>query len=138
MNARIVLVGLLLAGLLGSCSGIRETSSVTPSAGPVVVTFRAADGSTWRLRLVRPEDIEVARNLLARSPAPHIPNGRIVRGSPDVNVGWSWHIDPLDFEWSDIAIEVCDGNPRDVESGALTSDRYCPWGATVIAVDPAP
>lgn len=138
MNRRAVAVGLLAIGLLGGCGGIRETSIPTPSLHPAVVTPRAADGSTWRLRLIRPADVQVAGDLLAGLPGPRIPNGRVVRGSSDVNAGWSWHIDPLDFEWSDVAAEVCDGNPGDVESGALTSDRYCPWAATVIAVDPTP
>jgi hypothetical protein len=88
------------------------------------------------MRLERPADIAIARDLLAGRPAPHIPNGRVVRGRSDVNAGWSWHLDPADFEWADVTTEVCDGNPQGVEDGTITSDRYCPWGATVIAVDP--
>jgi hypothetical protein len=26
---------------------------------------------------------------------------------------------------------------RDVETARMTSDTYCPWSATVVAVDPA-
>lgn len=99
-----------------------------------MVTFQASDSSTWRARLVRPADIATARALLAGEPGPRIPNGRIVRGDPDVNLGWSWHLDPQDFEWADAATEVCDGNPRSVEDGSLRGDRYCPWNATVVAV----
>ena len=99
-----------------------------------MVTFKAADGSMWRARLVKPVDITIARDLLAGKPAPRIPNGRIVRGDPDVNLGWSWHLDPRDFEWADVATEVCDGNPQSVEDGTLSGDRYCPWQATVVAV----
>jgi hypothetical protein len=90
------------------------------------------------MRLLEAPDVAIARDLLAGTPGPQIPNGRIVRGSPDVNTGWSWHLDPSDFEWADVATEVCDGNPQSVEDATLTSDRYCPWSATVIAVDPAP
>lgn len=86
---------------------------------------------------MRATDVAIARDLLAGRPGLRIPNGRIVRGSPDVNTGCSWHLDPTDFAWADVAIEVCDGNPQNVEDGTLTSDRYCPWSATVIAVDPA-
>ena len=119
---------------------VPTSSSPAPGAvtGGVVVTFRAADGSTWRTRLVRAADIAIARDLLAGRPGPAIPNGRIVRGDPDVNTGWSWHLDPADFAWADMTTEVCDGNPGSVEDGTLTSDRYCPWTAKVTAVDPAP
>ena len=116
--------------LVTSCGG----QGAQPSSSDVTVTFRAADGSTWRARLVDPADITIARDLLAGKPGPRIPNGRIVRGSPDVNLGWSWHLDPGDFEWSDVATEVCDGNPQSVEDGTLSGDRYCPWQATVVAV----
>lgn len=148
---------LLAAGLLGGCVGSPPSPSTSPemtatasapitsrspspSTSPVavIVTFRAADGSTWKMEIPRASDIAIARDLLAGRPGPGIPNGRIVRGSPDVNVGWSWHLDPTDFAWADMATEVCDGNPKSVEDGSLTSDRYCPWSATVIAVDPAP
>lgn len=37
-----------------------------------------------------------------------------------------------------MTVEVCDGNPKNVEDGSFTSDRYCPWTTTVVAVDPAP
>jgi hypothetical protein len=104
----------------------------------VVVTFRAGDGAIWRMRLVRAADIAIAKDLLAGKPGPTIPNGRIVRDGPEVNTGWTWHLDPLDFSWADMTTEVCDGNPKNVEDGSLTSDRYCPWTATVIAVKALP
>ena len=78
-----------------------------------------------------------ARKLLAGEEAPTIPNGRIVYGDPGVNDGYSWHLDPNDFEWADVTVEVCDGRPSDVEDRVITSDRYCTWAGKVIAVDPA-
>jgi hypothetical protein len=45
---------------------------------------------------------------------------------------------PADIEFADMTTEVCDGLPSDVEKHAITSDRYCPWAAKVIAVEPAP
>jgi hypothetical protein len=106
-----------------------------PADGPVVVTFRAANGKTWKQRLTQPDDIAIAWKHLAGEEAPTIPNGRIVRTGPDVNVGWSWHLDPNDFEWADMTVEVCDGLPDYVEDGTLTSDRYCSWEAKVVAVE---
>ncbi len=98
------------------------------------MTLRVANAEEYRIRLTDPADIVVARRLLASLEAPRIPNGRVVRGDPDVNVGYSWHIDPDSIEFADATIEVCDGRPSDVEKGAITSDRYCPWSAKVIHI----
>ena len=91
--------------------------------------------SDCHVPLTDPSDIEVARKLLDGNEAPRIPNGVVIRGSSDVNVGYSWHIDPDTVEFADVTTEVCDGLPSDVEKGLITSDRYCPWSAQVIAID---
>ena len=100
------------------------------------MTLRVADQEDYRIQLTDPADITVARKLLAGEEAPRIPNGVVVRGETDVNVGYSWHIDPASVEFADTTTEVCDGLPSDVEKGTITSDRYCPWSARVIAVEP--
>lgn len=126
------------AGAPSSSPSVPPTTppSPTPPAG-VIVTIRVVDAETFRVRLTEPADIAIARDLLAGKEAPSIPNGKVVRGDPDVNTGYSWHLDPNDFEWADVTIEVCDGRPSDVEKNVITSDRYCTWAAKVIAVDPA-
>ena len=113
------------------------TGSVTSSLEEtgVIVTFRVADSEQYKIRLTDPTDIEVARKLFTGSEAPRIPNGVVIRGSSDVNVGYSWHIDPDMVEFVDVTTEVCDGLPSDVEKGLITSDRYCPWSAEVISID---
>jgi hypothetical protein len=110
-------------------------SSPAPSAG-IVVTFEVNHGERFRVLLTDPADQQIANGLLAGDEGPDIPNGRIVRRT-GVNVGWSWSLDPTDFEFADLTTEVCDGEPSDVESGALTSDRYCPWSARVVEIEPA-
>jgi hypothetical protein len=60
-----------------------------------------------------------------------------VYGSPDVNVGWSWHIDPSSVVFSHSAIEVCDGLPSSVERHEITSPYYCPWSALIKSLEPA-
>ena len=125
----------VIAILLAACS---TGSSGTPEpTGPVVVTFELNEGERFRALLTETDDIAAARRLLSGEIAPDIPNGRIVRET-GVNEGWSWSLDPADFEFAEVTTEVCDGLPSDVESGAITSDRYCPWSARVIAVDQAP
>lgn len=131
---RLFRLSLILCTLtwLAACG---ESSIATPQKEGVVVTFRVADVEEYRIRLTDPADIEIARKLLAGEEAPRIPNGVVVRGDPDVNVGYTWHIDPESVEFADFTVEVCDGLPSDVEKGIITSDRYCPWSAEVIAID---
>ena len=118
--------------VLAACVG---SATSTPQKEGVVVTLRVAGAEQYRIRLTDPADIEIARRLLAGEEAPRIPNGVVVRGDPDANVGYSWHIDPESVEFADFTVEVCDGLPSDVEKGLITSDRYCPWSAEVIAID---
>ncbi|GGM38325.1 hypothetical protein GCM10012275_06660 [Longimycelium tulufanense] len=127
-------VGLILPGV-GSVASAAEQDARTQ----YVATIRVADQENYRVRLVEKDDIENAFRLLRGDrDAPRIPNGKIVRGSADVNIGYSWHIDPKDFAWADFAMEICDGLPSHVEDGTLTSDRYCPWSAKVLSVAPLP
>ena len=100
-----------------------------PDETGVIVTFRVADSEQYKIRLTDPTDIEAARKLLDGNEAPRIPNGVVIRGSSDVNVGYSWHIDPDTVEFADVTTEVCDGLPSDVEKGLIASDHYCPWSA---------
>lgn len=104
---------------------------------PIVVTFEVAEDQRFKVLLTDPADIDIARKLLAGDDAPSIPNGRVVHAT-GVNTGYSWSLDPNDIEFSDVTTEVCDGLPSDVETGQVTSDRYCPWSAIVVAIDPAP
>lgn len=132
----------ILAGLVASACvpGTAPSSSHAQSSeasGSVIATIRVADTETFRILLTERDDVTAARDLLAGAPGPGIPNGRVIRdGDGGVNTGYSWYIDPTDIEWADSTVEVCDGLPSDVESGTITSDRFCPWTARVIAVDP--
>jgi hypothetical protein len=158
-HARAATVLLLLA-VAGACSAPGGSAtptpteaapspsvapSVAPSAAPsdgggegVIVTFRVADTEEYRVLLTDAEDIAVAERLLAGEEAPSIPNGVIVRGGDGgVNTGYSWHIDPDSVEFAEMTIEVCDGLPSYVEDGSLTGDRFCPWSAEVIEIEPA-
>ena len=111
--------------------------AVSPSpSGAVVVTFQVGD-EQYRILLTDADDIAVAQRLLAGEEAPSIPNGLIVRGDPGVNTGYSWHIDPASVEFADMTIELCDGLPSFVEDGTLEGDRFCPWGAGVVDIQPA-
>ena len=131
------MLALWLSAMLVGCGGIGPPEQPAPQSGGIVVTVRIADAEEYRLGMTDPDDIGIAGKLLAGESAPRIPNGRVVRGEPDVNVGYSWHIDPDSIEFTDTATEVCDGRPSDVEKRVITSDRYCPWSAKVVAITPA-
>lgn len=132
-----------IAGVLLVLASVTTTRAATPGAsprampdGPVVVTMEAV-GESFRVLLTHPDDVAIAWRLLAGEAAPSVPNGRVVDGDGGVNAPWTWQLDPDDFEWADMTTEVCDGRPSDVEAHRITSDRYCPWLATVVAVEPA-
>lgn len=102
-----VLVGLIAILVLDRSAGVALSPTPSPSptaipspdpAAPVVDTFEAANGKTWKRRLTQPDDIAIALKHARGEEAPTIPNGKIVRTGPDVNVGWSWHRDPDDSE----------------------------------------
>jgi hypothetical protein len=124
--------GLLV--LLGAAACTNPPPPSSPVAD-VTVTFLVADRETYRIRLTDPDDIEIARQLLAGEVDPKIPNGIVVRGDSDVNIDYTWHIDPDSLEFVDVTTEVCDGLPSDVEQGIITSEYYCPWAAEVIAIE---
>jgi len=131
-------IGMLAAlwAFLVACGGVPSEQPAT-APNDVVVTVRVTDAEEYRIRLTDADDIATARKLLQGEAAPRIPNGRVVRGDADINVGYSWHIDPDAVEFADTTIELCDGRPSDVERGLITSERYCPWSAKVVAVTPA-
>lgn len=108
--------------------------SAAPSPVGVVVTVDAG-GETYRILLTEPDDIATARALLAGTATANIPNGKVVRGAPGVNTGYSWHIDPNDIEWAEVTMELCDGKPSDVEANTISGDRFCPWSAEVKSVE---
>ena len=133
----VVAVAALACAALVAVAACSFGAEGSPTQGSIVVTFEVNDGERFRVLLIDPVDKAQATRLLDGAEGPDIPNGRIVRAT-GVNEGWSWSLDPADFEFAELTTEVCDGNPSDVESGDLTSDRYCPWSARVVEIEPAP
>lgn len=127
MKIIIILFSLIILSTLAACGA-------TDNEG-AVVTFLVAGREEYKIQITNPADIATARDILAGNLDPRIPNGIVVRGSADVNSGYSWHIDPESFEFADMTTEVCDGLPSDVENKIITSDYYCPWSTEIVAVD---
>ena len=121
-------VALLLLAILASACADGPTS---PSRS-AIVTFGVV-GETFRVQLVGERQIEAARAAQGGGAA-RIPNGRILSGA-GVNTPWSWHLE--DVEFAEVAIELCDGRPSDVErqGTGFGGGRFCPWSAQVLAID---
>ena len=122
-----------VVGLVGAMLALTGCGAQTQV--PSVATFEI-EGQTFKIELATAELVEHAQKLMDGEEVPAIPVGLIVRDDPSVNEPWSWHIDPASLEFADFTTEVCDGLPEFVEDGTLTSDRYCPWLAKVVAVEP--
>jgi hypothetical protein len=118
---------MLLIVLLAACGGI-----VTHPSSGALVSFDV-QGETFRVWLTAQEDIDAAKAARAGGPA-RIPNGRIVAGTR-FNYGWSWHL--VQVEFAEVAMELCDGRPSDVEREGTSygGGRFCPWGAEIIRIE---
>ncbi len=124
--------------LLSTFLGSGGASAQTDAASPVIVTFASADGSTFRAVLAQPEDISRAEAALAGDGYAGIPNGALAYGDGGVNIGHNWHM--VGTTLADFTIEVCDGTASMVDADVTywveTVGRFCPWSATVIAIEP--
>ena len=127
--AAIAFIGLIAVVVLGGCA--------TPDRGASIATFQIADGSTFKVLITDPADLEIVDKLANSEDAPSIPNGAILR-EPGVNTEWSWSLDPDDFGFSDVVDSSCNATPQEIEDGTFEGDRYCPWSAIVVALEPAP
>jgi len=126
LQRRLLAAALLLSVVASGCG-----DGPTPPSETAVVTFGVA-GEAFRVQLVGERQLEAARAAQGGGSA-RIPNGRIVPGV-GVNSGWSWHLEDLEFV--EVAIELCDGRPSDVERQGTQfgGGRFCPWGARVLAI----
>lgn len=130
-RVRAITAVIFAAALAATTVGCATSGPAVPSVATFVI-----EGQEFKVELITPELVEHAQQLLAGEEVASIPVGTIVRNDPSVNEPWSWHIDPATLEFTDFTTEVCDGLPEYVEDGTLTSDIYCPWLATVTAVEP--
>ena len=111
-----------------ACGGDTPTS---PSPG-AVATF-AVGGETFRVSLATADQVAAARAAQSGGSA-RIPIGRVAQGT-QVNAGWSWHLEDVTF--AEVAVELCDGRPSDVERAGIQfgGGRFCPWSAIVVRID---
>ncbi|MCS6895593.1 MAG: hypothetical protein NZZ60_05530 [Bacteroidia bacterium] len=120
----------------------RKEKSPEPSPAPLrYVDFEVeVNGECFILRLRDSARIAQARSIVGRSSPPFFPTGRLKRGSGTFNTcqgwHWNWHLHPDSVEFAEVAVEVCDGRPSDIENALSywidTVGFYCPWGAWIV------
>ena len=93
-------------------------------------------GETFVVRVTDPAQAQDMEARLA-SGEEGVISGELAAGDGGFNAPWSWHMVPSTVEVPDMAIEVCDGRPsmveEDLDYWLDTVERFCPWGATVVA-----
>jgi hypothetical protein len=121
----------VLATVIWLCASLACGDGPTAPSQGGLVTFRVAY-ETFRVQLLDARQIDAAHQAANGGPA-RIPNGRVVAGT-SVNVGWSWHLEEVEF--AELTTELCDGRPSDVEREgvAFGGGRFCPWTARVISI----
>lgn len=134
---RLIAPAAVAGALFAACASPTEPSKEL--RGGVLATFRSA-GQTFKVFVTAPATINALFALQRGEATASIPNGRIRRGSGAGahNAPYSWHLDPADVEMADQTIELCDGSPSYVEAHVTeyvdVIGRYCPWGATLVAL----
>lgn len=126
---------LMLAILLGAM--VAMTATAAAETQTAIVTFKTSDGSTFRVELARPADIQRVQDALRLDGKAGIPIGRLAPGSGVINVGHAWHME--DVTLADVAIEMCDGTASGID-GRLdywldVVGQFCPWSAIVTAIE---
>ena len=127
VRRRLLLAVTLMVPL---CTSACDDGPTGPS--PAAVVTVAVGSETFRALLTSEKQIEAARAAQGGGTA-RIPNGRIVLGA-SVNIPWSWHLEGVEFV--EVAIELCDGRPSDVERAGtgFGGGRFCPWSARVLSI----
>lgn len=129
---------------LGWLAGLTVTSCATPNpsgfcsdrVGGALITFNIA-GETMTAWFTNTSFIDEAL-ALETSGAMRTAMFQLVDGR-DCDAQWSWHVDPLNAKFSDLAMELCDGLPSFVEKDKdywlHNVGSFCPWHTQVARVD---
>ncbi|MGH8906323.1 MAG: hypothetical protein ACRD0K_07375 [Egibacteraceae bacterium] len=104
----------------------------------VVFVVEVAGEERFRLLLEDPEKIAEAKRVMEAGRV-GVVSGRLAAGDGGFNAPFHWHLAPSSVEFPDVAIELCDGRPSDVEADLdywlNNVRRFCPWSAKIVAQD---
>jgi len=135
MRRTIAVYMMALLPLLGC-----DRTATEPELDTEVLFTIEVSGETF---VARSSDAATIESLDARlaSGVSGVILGELAAGDGGFNAPWGWHWVPGTVAVADTSIELCDGRPSFVEADLSywidTVEAFCPWGATVVARDPA-
>jgi hypothetical protein len=142
MNARSVRRGIASVLLLAGLGSIIQCGSPgAPTSTEAIFQVRACrgsrrapDGELFQILLRDSDLIAQARALIGIGDR-RIVTGSLAQGNGGFNAPWSWHLDPDTVRFPEVAIELCDGCPSDVETngGSWGLGTFCPWSSEIVA-----
>ncbi len=131
--------------VVAGCGGGTPTAQVaaaprslcTTRNGGAEIQIQVVD-QTYRFWSTKAAFIDKAKDLKASGKTHVAMLSRLADGK-DCDAQWTFHSDPADMSWPDLAVEVCDGKPSDVEGNKSywinTVKQWCPWTAKVLSVE---
>jgi hypothetical protein len=131
----VIASGLVLGMMLTVASASAQAETADEG---MVATFETADGSIYKALLEGEANIDRAEEALAGDGDAGIPNGELVAGDGGINAPHEWYV--VNVELVDATTELCDATATmvddDLDYWLEDVGRFCPWNATLIALDP--
>ncbi len=131
---------MLVLGVFFVTCGEDMTQPPVGLEGGVLATFDVGD-ERFRVWVTSTATIAQLYALWEGRSLAGIPIGPVRRASGKAghNAPWSWHLDPEETSMAEVTIELCDGLPSYVEEHLEewieAAGSYCPWGATLAALE---
>lgn len=126
---------LALAGSVSLLAACGDDATSPNDAAGALFTVQVVN-ETFKVRVTSATAIADMRARM-QAGAEGVIIGQLASGNGGFNEGYGWHLDPETVAVVDVAIEVCDGRPSDVQGDLPywlnTVKSYCPWGAKVVS-----
>ncbi len=126
---------LALTVAIVACGGGNATVAPPQTSGAPVFTVQVG-AETFKVEATSAAALAALRARM-QSGTVGVILGSLASGDGGVNAPYQWHLVPSTVATADLAAEVCDGRPSDVQGDLnywLTTVRsYCPWSAKVVA-----
>lgn len=123
-----------MAVALAACGGGGSTTAPPQSSSAPVFTVQVG---SERFKVEATGAAAASLRARMQSGTMGVILGSLAAGDDGVNAPYTWHLVPSTVAAADVAAEVCDGRPSDVQGNLSywlgTVKSYCPWSAKVVA-----